>query len=325
MAKMSNKDVAQTVVDRICELIEQEQSLPWVKPWGAALNTVTVVDGVKTVTVQPTAWNRKGVMYRGSNTWLPVGEYITFTQAKEEGGSVKKGAKGWPVVYWNFKEKEMVNPDTGEVTKETIPILRYYTVFRIEDTTLTQKHHPEPTVYSIPITHEEPVDDGNNDLCDTAEAVIADYVGRAGNGFKLLRDAVSNRAYYSPSQDYVNVPCRGQYVQKAEYYSTIFHELAHSTGHKTRLDRFTGKAAKASFGSEEYSREELIAETTAAAMLNSLGMEEGNSFRNSAAYIKSWASHIKDDPMMYVTAAKRAQDAFDLLMGIEKGGKENAE
>lgn len=322
---MNNKDVAQKVVDRICELIEQEKTLPWVKPWGAALNTVTVVDGVRTVTVQPTAWSRKGVMYRGSNTWLPAGEYITFKQVQAEGGQVLKGAKGWPVVYWNFLEKESIDPDTGKKTKETVPLLRYYNVFRIEDTTLTQKHHPEPTVYSIPITHEEPVDDAPWGLCDTAEAVIGDYIGRAGNGFKLYRDAVSKRAYYSPSEDYVRVPCRGQYAQKAEYYSTIFHELAHSTGHATRLNRFTGKAAKASFGSEEYSREELIAETTAAAMLNSLGMEEGNSFRNSAAYVKSWASHIKDDPMMYVTAAKRAQDAFDMLMGIEKGGKENAE
>lgn len=321
---MNNKQVAQKVVDRIVEMIEAGESLPWVKPWNRKVNTVTIVDGIKTITVYPTAWNRKGVMYKGANTYLPAGEYITFKQAQAEGGSVKKGAKGWPVVYWNFIEKEVV--EDGQKKKEVIPILKYYTVFRVEDCEgIEQKHFPSPTTMEIPITHDEVVEDENgNDLNATAEAIITDYINRAGNGFKVNRDRVSDRAFYSPMQDYVTVPMRGQFAAETEFYSTLFHELGHSTGHSTRLNRFTGKAACAAFGSEEYSKEELVAEATAATILNAIGMEEANTFRNSAAYIKGWASHIKADPLMYVSAATKAQAAVDLIMGMT-GGAEAAE
>lgn len=321
---MKNKDIAQKVVDRICDMIDEGKPLPWVQPWSRKPNTVTVVDGYKEITMYPTAWNRKGKLYKGANTYLPVGEYITFKQAKDEGGAVKKGVHGWPVVYWNFIEKKTTNTETGKVEKEVVPLLKYYTVFRVEDCEgIEQKHHPAPVTYKVQMTHEELVDTDEGELNDSAEAVINDYISRAGNGFKILRDDVTKRAFYSPAQDYVSVPCRAQYVETAEYYSTLFHELGHSTGHSTRLNRFVGKAAQASFGSEEYSREELVAESTAAAMLNALGMESGNSFRNSAAYIKSWSRVIKNDPLMYVTAATRAQAAFEMLMGIEKGDEED--
>ena len=314
---MNNKQVAQKVVDRIVEMIEAGQSLPWVKPWNRKVNTVTIVDGVKTITVYPTAWNRKGVMYRGVNTYLPVGEYITFNQCKAEGGSVKKGATGWPVVYWSFLQKETVDAD-GQKKMEVIPILKYYTVFRVEDCDgIEQKHFPNPTTVEVPITHDEVVEDENgNSLNAAAEAIIADYIRRAGNGFVVNRNKVSDRAYYSPAMDFVTVPMREQFAVEAEFYSTLFHELGHSTGHSTRLNRFTGSAAHAAFGSKEYSKEELVAESTAATILNALGMEEANTFRNSAAYIKGWASHIKSDPLMYVSAATKAQAAVDLIMGV---------
>ena len=248
---MANKDIAKKVVDRIEEMINQGQPLPWVKPWGKDSTTITVVDGYKTVTVPASAWNRKGVQYKGANTYLPAGEYITFAQAQKEGGKVRKGAKGWPVVFWKFFEKETgnVNPD-GTKEKETIPMLKYYTVFNIKDVEgLEQKHHPAPTTYTVPITHTEKVKTtGRDSLNQTAEDVIADYISRAGNGFKVIRDQAGDRAFYSPAMDYVQVPTRGQFPEMTEFYSTLFHELAHSTGPKTRLNRFTGKAANAAFG-----------------------------------------------------------------------------
>ena len=315
---MNNKEVAQKVVDRIVAMIEEGKPLPWVKPWNRKAHTVTVIDGVKTITLQPTAWNRQGKPYRGANTYLPNGEYITFKQCEAEHGKVKKGAKGWPVVYWNFKEYKEHNDDTGEDEVKRIPILKYYTVFSVDDCEgIEQKHHPEPQTISFPITHTEVVDDdGETDLNPTAEAIVADYIARAGNGFTVKRDNYTTRAYYRPSADYVEVPTRSQFTDIAEYYSTLFHELGHSTGHKTRLNRFTGEAACAMFGSESYSREELVAESCAASILNAIGLENDNSFRNSAAYIKSWSESIKADPLMYVTAATRAQAAFDLILGI---------
>lgn len=312
---MNNKDVAKKVVDRIAELIAQGNPLPWVKPWARELDSVRVVDGYKVVTIYPKAWNRQGKLYNGANTYLPKGEYITFNQCKAEGGKLRKGAKGFPVVYWKKWEVKDTDPDTGEEVKKTIPLLKYYTVFRIEDCEgLEQKHNPEPQKFKLPIFHYEPLE-GDHDLNEDAEAVIADYIARSG-GLELYRNEVSNRAYYRRDTDEVHVPMREQFKNLGEFYSTMFHELAHSTGHKTRLDRFTGKAAFASFGDTEYSKEELVAESTAASILNALGMEEANTFRNSAAYIKSWSEHIKDDPLMYITATTKAQAAFDLILGI---------
>lgn len=321
----NNKDIAKKVVDRIVAMIEAGEPLPWVKPWGRSANTVTVVDGVKVVTYQPTAWNRRGQFYKGANAYLPAGEYITFNQCRAEGGKVRKGAKSWPVVYWNFCKKTETDPDTGEEKEITIPILKYYNVFNVKDCDgIKQKHNPGPRRVEIPITHTETLPENPADLLGVAETIIADYISRAGNGFYVQRDKVSDRAFYRPSADFVVVPMRSQFANMSEYYSTLFHELGHSTGHATRLNRFTGKAACAAFGSEEYSREELVAESTAASILNAIGLEEANSFRNSAAYIKSWSDHIKADPMTYVTAMTRAQAAFDLIVGsnLEDGEQE---
>lgn len=320
-----NKEIAKKVVDRIVATIEEGKPLPWVKPWGRSSHTVTVQDGVKTVVLRPSAWNRRGKQYRGANTYLPVGEYITYKQASDEGYFPRKGSKGWPVVYWHFMKKTTTDPDTGEEKTETIPFLKYYTVFSVSDcvkidddgnaVAMTPKHSPKPTTIEAPVYHTEHRENGG-DLDDTAEDVIADYVSRAGNGFYVKRDRDSDRAYYSPMGDYVVVPRREQFAKQSEYYSTMFHELGHSTGHKTRLNRFRADGSSAAFGSEEYSREELVAEATAASVLNAIGMEEANTFRNSAAYIKSWASHLQADPMMYVTAMTRAQAAFDLIVGV---------
>lgn len=314
---MNNKEIAQKVVDRILEIINAGGALPWVKPWDRKPDMVRVVGGVTEIVMQPRAWNRNGVQYRGVNTYLPAGEYLTFAQCKKEGGSVKKGCHGWPIVYWNFIKKTTTDPETGEEKEERIPVLKYYTVFNVEDCDgIEQKHFPEPTTYRMVKSHYVPVDGDKQSLNDAAEAVIQSYLDRAGNGFTINRENISDRAYYSPAGDYVTVPCRSQYQEEGEYYSTLFHELVHSTGHSSRLNRFTGKAANAAFGSTEYSKEELVAEIGSASVLNSIGLESANSFRNSAAYIKSWSQKIKSDPLCYVSAANKAQAAFDLLLGI---------
>lgn len=313
---MNNKEIAQKVCDRILEEIAKNGFLPWVKPWGKQ-NAVKVVDGFVEITLSPAAWNRNGVQYKGVNTYLPVGEYITFAQCKKEGGSVKKGAKGYPVVYWNFVKKTVEN-ENGEEEEKTIPVLKYYTVFNVNDCDgIKQKHVLKPETVKMPKVKYIPVSADELPMNEAAETIIESYVNRAGNGFHIKRETVTDEAFYSPSLDYVSVPHRSQYGKDCgEYYSTLFHELGHSTGHATRLNRFTGKAKNAAFGSVEYSKEELVAEITAASVLNSIGLETGNSFRNSAAYIKSWSEKIKEDPMCYVSAASKAQAAFDMILGL---------
>ena len=197
---MNSKEVAEKVVDRIIELIEQGEPLPWVKPWKRELDAVRIVDGYKVIKVAPRAWNRQGKLYNGANTYLPTGEYITFNQCKAEGGKIRKGAHGWPVVYWKRWEVKETDPDTGEEVKKTIPLLKYYMVFRIEDCEgLEQKHNPQSFEIKVPIVHYEPKE-GEHDLNDAAEVIIADYVARS-NGLELYRNEVTDRAFYRPSTD----------------------------------------------------------------------------------------------------------------------------
>lgn len=322
---MNNKEIAQKTVDRMLETINATGKLPWVKPWtNGNRTTVQVLDGYTDITIPVRHWSRSGKPYNGINVWLlnlsgKAGEWVTFNQCKKEGGKVKKGAKGHTILYWQMLRKEdpsEIDPDTGKAKVRTIPLLKYYTVFNVEDDCegLETKHHPEPQTIRIPQYHNEPVPGIEEaEYNDAAEAIIAGYVARCKT-LTLDCKGHSTEAYYAPYLDKVVVPNITQYKDIPEYYSTLFHELGHSTGHASRLNRFSGKDANAAFGSESYSREELVAEITAATILNELGLESGNTFRNSAAYVKSWASHIKEDPMMFVTAASRAEAAVSLIL-----------
>lgn len=319
---MNNNEIARKTVDRMIDQINATGYLPWTKPWTTGKRSVEVFDGYTEVTVPVRFWSRSGKPYSGINVLLlamsgHTGEFITFNQAKAEGGKVAKGAKGHTILYWNMIRKETDElDDEGKKKVKTIPVLKYYTVFSIDDVEgLETKHHPEDEVIRIPRYHLEPVAGIDISSYDpAAESIIADYVTRCQT-LQLDREGSSNEAFYSPVLDRVQVPNITQYKQVAEFYSTLFHELGHSTGHVSRLNRFTGKDAAAAWGDENYSREELVAEITAASILSILGLESGNSFRNSAAYVKSWSEHIANDPMMFISAAGKAEKAIDMILG----------
>lgn len=329
-----NEATAQKIVDRMLEKVKESGYLPWNKPWSADDQhpTRTVVDGYHVFRIPVKHWSRAGRPYQGINIDLlsidgKKGEMITFAQCKAEGGKVKKGAKASTILYWTVFEKDepekdadgnpVLDEDGKPVVKHVkIPVLKEFKVFSVEQDCegLKTKHHPKPIEIRIPITHVESVDGLSSSSYDaTAEAVIASYISRA-NGLRLNRDGLSDRAFYRQFDHSVTVPRVTQFADIEEYYSTMFHELGHSTGHPSLLNRFTGKAAYAAFGGEEYSREELVAEITSAAILSTLGLESDHSFRNSAAYVQSWSESIKKDPMMYVTAAGRAEKAIALIL-----------
>lgn len=142
-----------------------------------------------------------------------------------------------------------------------------------------------------------------------------DYVDRSG---VTLRKQQSDRAYYSPALDTIVVPEVNQFTEIAEYYSTVYHEALHSTGHVSRLNRISDVA---NFGSESYSKEELTAELGASYLVNAVGLETASSFGNSAAYIKGWLSKLKDDKRLIVSAAGKAEKAVQMILG---GNDENA-
>ena len=139
--------------------------------------------------------------------------------------------------------------------------------------------------------------------------LIADYIAREK---VTIRHKRGDRAFYRPVTDVVVLPEMAQFHSTAEYYSTAFHELIHSTGHSTRLNRLDSTVF---FGSEAYSKEELIAEIGAAALLNHVGLETFGSFRNSAAYIQSWLKVLQNDKRMIVSAAGKAEKAVQMILG----------
>lgn len=326
---MNNKEVAEKIVTRMLDTIKAGGSLPWVKPWDMEHSTIRVDDGSTTITIPVEHWSRSGKPYQGINNLLlnmygKSGEMITFNQCKAEGGRIKKGAKSATIVYWNMikKEVELVDDEGNTVKKiRTIPVLKTYNVFSVEHDCegLKTKHRPEAQTYTFKKFHYEPVGGIDESRYDpNAEAIIAGYLARAKT-LTIECNGVSNKAFYRPSTDEVVVPNVMQFSDIAEYYSTMFHELGHSTGHVSRLDRFSGEDACAAFGSESYSREELVAEITAASMLCILGLESGNSFRNSAAYVQGWSKKLKDDPMLFITAAGRAEKALAWIIGSDNG------
>ena len=301
-------DAYQMVTDRIVALMENGL-IPWARPW----------TGVDTCSG---AWSRRdGRAYSMVNqmlladpdkkysSWFDLlndvrGEWLTFKQALDLGGNVRKGEKGRKIVFFKINERKKTDED-GEETIERFPILKAYTVFRVDQCEgIEQKWY----------TGKEERPDIAEDF--TAEDVIADYIRREG---VTLNHVEGNRAYYTPALDTIVLPLRNQFVSSAEYYSTAFHELAHSTGHESRLNRLSGVAA---FGDDVYSTEELTAEICSASILATLGIDTEGSLRNSAAYVQNWLKALKNDKKMIVVASARAEKALQLLLDIVKPEKE---
>lgn len=278
-------NVYDMVTDRIIAELEKG-NIPWKRPWTG---------------VRSGAYNRISKKpYSIINQMLlkHSGEYASFKQWTDLGGHIRKGEKSEIVVFWKIFESKETNPDTGEIEVKKIPLLRYYNVFHI-----SQVEGVKPL--EVPFKEVEPIEE--------AEKIITMYIEREHIDFN---ECVSNEAYYSPLQDKVVVPLKEQYNLVNEYYSTTFHELTHSTGHKNRLDRLETEAV-ASFGSEEYSKEELVAEIGSATLMNVTGIETPKTFKNSTAYIQGWLQVLKNDNKFIVSASSKAEKAVNYILATE--------
>lgn len=285
-------NVYQMVTDRIVEEM-QKGIIPWQKPWKGAQATGEDV-AINYVTRRA---------YSVLNQWLlgEPGEYLTFKQATDLGGHVKKGAKARMVVFYTKAEYKERDEQTGEEVLKSYPLLKYYHVFHLNDC---------EGIESKIVPGEKIEFDCQPD--EVAEKIIAEYVARE-NGLVFVNDKPSGRAYYSPSEDKVVVPMISQYEHNAEYYSTCFHELTHSTLTESRCNR-VAENAKAYFGNADYSREELVAEMGAAMLCSVAGVDTAKAFRNSVAYIQSWIAALKNDNKMIVWAAGRAEKAAKYIL-----------
>ena len=293
-------DAYQMATDRICEMLEQG-FIPWDKPWAMASDS---------------AWSgQDGHIYSLLNQFLLAdpekkykdfdemikdiaGEWVTFKQALDRGGNVKKREHGRRIVFFKMFPKK---DNDGNETKDMIPVISWSTVFKINQCEgIKQKFHLDADCLY----------DFNAD--QTADEVVSGYIYREGINFCTKH---CNKATYSPKTDTVTLPLPEQFANNAEYYSTLFHELTHSTGHPKRLNRIVKAAA---FGDEDYSAEELVAEIGSASIMATLGIENKDSFRNSAAYIQNWLKALKNDKKMIVTASSKAEKAIKLIFGIKE-------
>lgn len=309
---MSKINVYEMVTDRILAELEKG-NIPWHKPW---IMPAVTYKGVK-ISVDPTqyAYSRStGKPYSLLNQMLlqRPGEWATYNQITEAGGKVRKGEKGSVVVFWKFIDTKETNAKGEEETRK-IPYLKYYTVFHIE----TQAEGIKPKAkgaHDVVAVPEQTKLDQKWAAIEEADAICRAYFERSGVTYNEREN--SDRAFYRPATDSIETPAKTQFKSGAEYYGTLFHEMAHSTGHKSRLNRFDAAGSHA-FGSENYSKEELVAELSASALVNLLGIETEKSFRNNAAYIQSWAKALRDDKKLIVSASGKAEKAVNYILSGE--------
>jgi len=263
---------------------------PWQKPWaGEEMAPRNLISGKA---------------YRGINTFI-LGSagysspyWLTYKQAVSLKGSVRKGEHGTPIFFWNFiKKTNTVSTPSGDkdVTK-AIPFLRYYTGFNVSQCDL-----PEGAVPTIEAKEHTAIEQN-----EAAELVLSAY-----EKGPRVNWGMGARACYSPSEDSVSLPARDDFHSAPGLYSTLFHELGHSTGHTSRLNRDILN----SFGTKNYAREELVAEMTSAYLCGECGIE--GTYDNSAAYLQNWMDCLKDDEYLFITAAGKAQAAVDHILGTK--------
>lgn len=280
-----SKSVYELVTDKMIEQLEKG-IIPWEKPWTG---------------IRSGAFNRVSKKsYSLLNQMLLKydGEYATFKQWSDLGGGIRKGEKAEMVVFWKIQTVEELQEDGTKAVKQ-IPLLRYYNIFHI-----SQVEGVEP-LKEDELSNIEPI--------EKADQILNTYWTREDI---TVEHVAGNKAYYSPSCDLIRLPLFEQFTNANEYYSTAFHESVHSTMKESRSNSAENKKGKlAAFGSDEYSREELVAEIGSASLMNIIGIETDKSFRNSAAYVQNWLSVLRNDVKFIVSASSKAEKAVDYILG----------
>lgn len=300
MTKSSHKnragkgDLYTRITGQIIAALEQDVR-PWQKPWDAGhvagpisrplRGTGQAYNGINVIMLWATA------MERGYSA--PI--WMTYKQAKELGAQVRKGEKGTLVVYANRFTRTETDPATGNEAEHEIPFLKGYSVFNVEQVDGLPAHY---TAVAQPQLNAE-------QRIENAEAFFTATGAQIHHG--------GNRAFYIPSQDYVQMPSFESFHGAERYYATLAHECTHWTRHETRLDRDFGRKR---FGDQGYAMEELVAELGAAFLCADLELVP-HIRDDHAPYIASWLKVLKNDKRAIFTAASHAQRAIDFLHGLQ--------
>ncbi len=272
---MMARDVFSVVTEQIMSLLK-EGIVPWHRTWSGC---------------EPTSY-QSNQPYQGLNVFLLQSEYkspywMTFNQAKKLGGSIRAGEHGRYIVFADRYMKE-TEDDKGNSIKVPVRFLRYYTVFNWEQT----KNIPE----------KGPVENDNRQIISAQELFFR----------RAPRIEIADQAYYSPSRDSIGLPPLEKFDSSEDYYSAAYHELTHWSGSPLRLNR--EGIRKGYFGSQVYSQEELIAEMGAAYLCQIAQLDTSQTIQNSAAYIASWLSYLKENPKWIVQASSKAREAVDFIL-----------
>lgn len=290
--KTEKQDCYEIITDRIIGLLEQGV-VPWQKPWkscgGMPYNLVSK---------KP---------YRGMNVWLlhslnyEQPAFLTYKQAQELGGNVKRGEKACPIVFWRTFDKVDSKGD-----KQTIPMMRFYYVFNVAQ------------CENIP-ADKLPALEGPDKLPVAFNVADAENIVTGFKNAPAVKHGME-RTCYHPGGDWVDMPDNSRFKSIGHYYAILFHELAHSTGHVSRLNRKgnTGsEGAWGSFGSAAYAREELCAEMASAFLCGVAGIADtGGLLENAAAYVANWLTALRNDKKLVVQAAGLAQRASDYILNV---------
>ena len=276
-------NIYEQVTARIMEILETG-TIPWKQPWRSS-------EGARNlISKKP---------YRGINQFLlncsPYASqyWMTYRQAAEKGGHVRQGEKSTAVVFWKWLDcKVPSDEDDNEATGE-VPLLRYYNVFNLEQIGGITAPVEEQSVNPF-----SPIEQAEQVIRNMPSRPVILYGG--------------DRACYSPRLDNVKLPKQVAFKSPEEFYSTAFHELAHATGHASRLSR-KGILEPSYFGSHDYSQEELVAEFGSSMLCGFAGIEQ-QTIENSAAYIQGWLKVLKGDKKLAIVAAGQAQRAADFIL-----------
>lgn len=277
-------DVYQMVTDRIIGLLERG-TIPWRKPWSAG-------SGMPRNLVS----NKE---YRGINVFLLSAMqysspyWLTYKQATDLGGNVRKGEKSTPVIFWKLLDKQSQDQDTSPIGK--VPLLRHYNLFSAEQC----EGIPIPVVPEETINPFTPI--------QKCEQIIAGYKSPPNIQYG------GSRAFYRPSEDRVQMPHKHTFERSEDFYQVLLHELSHSTGARHRLAR-KEVMERNEFGSKDYSTEEICTELSAS-MLCAVAGISNETIELSASYINGWLSVLRQDKRAIVVAAARAQASADHILG----------
>lgn len=286
----AKRDFRQEVTESIIKMLE-EGVAPWQKPWKA---------GALELPFNPTTNHN----YRGGNAihlmaagaWSGHDDprWMTYKQAQENGWQVRQGEKGTQIEYWQFPDRAAAEQsDASERTNPT-PMRRVYTVFNAKQ------------IDGVP--EYEPQQRQEWEVVESGEAILQH------SGVKINHDQ-DDRAFYSRSNDEIHLPAKSAFGTEADYYGTALHELAHASGHPTRLNRPTLNESYR-FGDPNYAKEELRAELTSVFLAAERGIPHNP--EQHAAYVGAWIEALRSDKNEIFRAAKDAHQAADFLIAMER-------